>query len=95
MKPTRRDYERKRREVLDLLYTMIDELEHNPSLRRRKGFPFDILESSANKLVDMLDAAIKRIAMPGIERWLEKLRKRWEKNMCWKTRPCSMNSSDR
>ena len=79
MKPTRRDYERKRREVLDLLYTMIDELENNPSLRRRKGFPFDILESSANKLLEMLGAIVNRLAMPGIERQLERLRKRWEK----------------
>ena len=79
MKPTHRDYERKRQEVLDLLYTMIDELEHNPSLRRRRGLLYDAMESIANLPLTMLEGVIKRIAMPGIEKWLERLRKRWEK----------------
>ena len=79
MKPTRKEYEHNRRELLDLLYTMIDELERNPSFRRRKGFPFDALESSANLLLSMLEAVINRLAMPRIERQLERLRKRWER----------------
>ena len=78
MKPTRKEYDRNRRELLDLLYTMIDELERNPSIRRRKGFPFDALESSANLLLNMLEAVVNRLALPRIERQLERLRKRWE-----------------
>ena len=35
MKPTHKEYEQRRQELLNLLYTMVDELEHNPSLRRR------------------------------------------------------------
>ena len=79
MKPTRKAYERNRSELLDLLYTMIDELERNPSLRRRKGFPFDALESIVNLPLTVFEAVVNRLAMPGIERWLERLRKRWEK----------------
>ena len=78
MKPTRKEYDRNRRELLDLLYTMIDELERNPSIRRRKGFPFDALESSANLLLNTLEGVVNRLALPRIERQLERLRKRWE-----------------
>ena len=77
MKPTRKEYEHNRRELLDLLYTMIDELEGGPSLRRRKGFPFDALESSANALLNLLEGAVNRLALPRIERLLERLRKHW------------------
>ena len=32
MKPTHKEYEQRRQELLNLLYTMVDELEHNPTL---------------------------------------------------------------
>ena len=55
MKHTRKEYEQQRQELLDLLYTMVDELEHNPSLRRRRpGFPFDMLESSIYQMLKRL-----------------------------------------
>jgi hypothetical protein len=79
MKPTLKEYERSRRQLLDLLYTMTDELERNPSLRRRKGFPFDVLESIVNLPLTLFEAVVNRLAMPVIERQLEWLRKRWEK----------------
>jgi len=80
MKSTRKEYNQSRKELLDLLYTMVDELEHNPSLRRRKpGFPFDVLESGIYQVISALDGAVKRWAMPAIERRLEWLRVRWER----------------
>ena len=80
MKSTRREYEKQRQELLHLLYNMVDELEHNPSLHRRKGgFPFDMLESSIYQILSALEGAINRWALPMIERRLEWLRERWER----------------
>ena len=80
MKSTRKEYNQSRKELLDLLYTMVDELEHNPSLRRRKpGFPFDVLESAIYRVLSALEGAVKRWVLPVFERRLEWLRVRWDR----------------
>lgn len=80
MKPTHKEYEQRRQELLNLLYTMVDELEHNPSLRhRRAGFPFDVLESIVYQMLTALEGAVNRWAVPGIEKRLEWLKERWER----------------
>ena len=80
MKDKRKEYDQQRKELLDVLYTMVDELEHNPALRRRRpGFPLDLLESGVYQVLAVLEGAVKRWAMPAIERRLEWLRVRWER----------------
>jgi hypothetical protein len=80
MKPTRKEYEQRRQELLNLLYTMVDELEHNPTLHRRKaGLPFDMLESIVYQMLTALEGAVNRWAVPGIEKRLEWLKERWER----------------
>ena len=80
MKSTRKEYEQRRQELLNLLYTMVDELEHNPTLRRRRaGFPFDMLESIVYQMLAGLEGAVNRWAVPGIEKRLGWLKERWER----------------
>ena len=73
MKVTRTEYERQRRELLQLLYQTIAELEPKPT-----RFPFSLLQGGANQLLDGAVGFVDGRVMPHIERYLERMRKRWE-----------------
>ena len=76
----RKEYNQSRQELLSLLYNMVDELEHNPALRRRgPGFPFDLLESGIYQVFSALEGAVRHWALPVLESRLEWLRVRWDR----------------
>ena len=70
-----KDREAQRQQLIHMLYSMIDELEH-PSIRRLdSGFPFNILEKSAYASLDGLQWIVEQKVVPRIEKQLERFRR--------------------
>jgi hypothetical protein len=76
LKINQKQAEQQRRELLDLLYTMIEELENNPSMRRREsGFFFSWLVGGISKTLDGLEGLVAKKVVPLIEKQLD----RWKR----------------
>ena len=67
--------EAQRQELINLIYSMIDELEDPSKRRLYSGFPFNILEKSAHAGLDGLQWVFETKVVPGIEKRLERFRR--------------------
>ena len=70
-----KDREAQRKELIRLLYSMIDELEDPSKRRLDSGFPFNILEKSAQAGLDGLQWIVEKKVVPRIEKRLERFRR--------------------
>ena len=70
-----KDREAQRQDLISLLYSMIDELEHPSKRRLYSGFPFNILEKSAHAGLDGLQWIVETKVVPRIEKRLERFRR--------------------
>jgi hypothetical protein len=75
MPGTVKDRELQRQQLIHMLYSMIDELEHPSKRRLDSGFPFNILEKSAYAGLDGLQWIIETMVVPRIENRLECFRR--------------------
>ena len=75
MSGTFKDREVQRQQLIYMLYSMIDELEHPSKRRRDSGFPFNILEKSAYAVLDGLQLIVETMMVPWIEKQLERFRR--------------------
>jgi hypothetical protein len=70
------EFDRERRKLLDLLYTVIDDLEAYPGIRKRSsGFPFSILERSVGKAIDVIQGAVDQRIVPWVVKHLKRFRR--------------------
>ena len=70
-----KDREVQRQQLINMLYSMIEELEHPSNRRLDSGFPFNILEKSAYAGLDGLQWIVEQKVVPRIEKQLERLRR--------------------
>jgi len=70
-----KDRKAQRQQLIYMLYSMIDELEHPTKRRLESDFPFNILEKSAYAGLDGLQWIVETMVVPRIEMQLERFRR--------------------